>query len=292
MPEEIINYLQLGSNAFALVVAGWIYAAYIKNLNSSLQSKGEQVKAVEKNNAFLKEQISALEKKSPENIEKILNERIKIREEEITRLSEDKKSHVSELSTKSQEVKRLRSDLEKSKDIRRTVDLLELDFEEDDDDFRLFSADAEYEIEEMGMVAVDSGQLMITDPCYINSEWQDDKFEDIRLLKDTETGNIYQFRKDFSNYEEKIAGFDQTVNELTASGRLEVIEIDNSDKINFSYAGACYATMSEKGYGKMPFKLGHEGAGIAVTTVMGDGMYPVYAEKYDGKIVRVYFNLL
>ena len=292
MPEELISYLQLGSNAFALIVAGWIYAAYIKNLNSSLLSKDEQVKAVEKNNAFLKEQISALEKKSPENIEKILNERIKIREEEITRLSEDKKSHESELSTKSQEVKRLRSDLEKSKDIRRTMDLLELDLEEEDDEFRLFSADAEYEIEEMGMVAVDSGQLMITDPCYINSEWQDDEFEDIRLLKDTETGEIYQFRKDFSNYEEKISGFDQTVNELQASGRLEAIEIDNSEKINFSYAGACYATMSEKGYGEMPFKLGHMGAGIAVTTVMGDGMYPVYAEKYDGKIVRVYFNLL
>ncbi|MFQ2561178.1 hypothetical protein [Aeromonas caviae] len=292
MPEELINYFQLGSNAFALIVAGWIYAAYIKNLNSSLQSKDEQVRAVEKNNAFLKEQISALEKKSPENIEKILNERIKIREEEITRLSEDKKSHESELSTKSQEVKRLRSDLEKSKDIRRTMDLLELDLEEEDDDFRLFSADAEYEIEEMGMVAVDSGQLMITDPCYINSEWQDDEFEDVRLLKDTETGDIYQFRKDFSNYEEKIADFDQTVNELIASGRLEAIEIDNSGKVNFSYAGACYATMSEKGYGEMSFRLGHKGAGIAVTTVMGDGMYPVYAEKYDGKIVRVYFNLL
>jgi hypothetical protein len=240
----------------------------------------------------LKDQISVLEKKSPENIEKILNERIKIREEEITKLSEDKKSHESELSTKSQEVKRLRSDLEKSKDIRRTMDLLELDLEEEDDDFRLFSADAEYEIEEMGMVAVDSGQIMITDPCYISSEWQDDEFEHVRLLKDTETGDVYQFRKDFSSYEEKIAGFDQTVNELIASGRLETIEIDNSGKINFSYAGACYATISEKGYGEMSFKLGHKGAGIAVTTVMGDGMYPVYAEKYDGKIVRVYFNLL
>ncbi|WP_447749520.1 hypothetical protein [Aeromonas veronii] len=292
MPEELINYLQLGSNAFALIVAGWVYAAYIKNLNSSLQSKDEQIKAVEKNNSFLKDQVSALEKKSPENIEKILNERIKIREEEIIRLSEDKKSHESELSSKSEEVKRLRSDLEKSKDIRRTMDLLELALEDEDDDFRIFSSDAEYEIEEMGMVAVDSGQLMITDPCYINSEWQDDEFEDIRLLKDTETGDIYQFRKDFSNYEEKIAGFEQTVNELIALGRFETIEIDYSNKINFSYAGACYATMSEKGYGEMPFKLGHKGAGIAVTTVMGDGMYPVYAEKYDGKIVRVYFNLI
>jgi len=291
---ELISYLQIGSNAFALVIAGWIYAVYIKNLNSALTSKDEQIKAVDKNIRFLKDKISDLEKNSPENIEKILNDRIKIREDEIVRLGGDKKDHENELSTKSQEVKRLKSELEKTKDIRRTMDLLDLDFEEDeeDDDYRLFSADAEYEIEEMGMVAVDSGQLMIADPCFINTEWQDDEFEDIRLLKDTETGDIYQFRKDFSNYNEKIAGFDQTVNELTALGRLESIEIDNSDKINFSYAGACHSSMSEKGYGEMPFKLGHEGAGIVVRTVMGDGFYPVYAEKYDGKIVRVYFNLI
>ncbi|NAW35707.1 hypothetical protein [Halomonas alimentaria] len=291
--EEILNYLQLGANAFALLVAGWIYSAYIKNLNASLKSKDEQIRAVEKNISFLKDKNSDLEKKSPENIEKILNERIKIREEEILRLNDDKQEHTQELKAKTQEVHRLKSEVEKSKDIRRTMELLELDLEEDDDDeFRLFSSDAEYEIEEMGFVAVDSGQLMITDPCYIDSEWQDTEFEDIRLLKDKETGAIYQFRKDFSNYEAKIDGFDETVNELIASGRLEQIEIDYSSKVDFSYAGACYSTLSERGYGSLPFQLGHEGAGIAVRTILGDGMYPVYAEKYDGKIVRVYFNLI
>lgn len=291
--SEIINYLQIGTNAFALLVAGWIYAAYIKNLNSTLKSKDEQIKAVDKNISFLRDKITDLEKKSPENIEKILNERIKIREEEIVRLNDDKKDHVSEVSTKGEEVKRLKSELEKTKDIRRTMDLLELDLEEDEDDeYRLFSLDAEYEIEEMGEVAVDSGQLMITDPGYINSEWQDDEFEDIRLVKDIETGEIYQFRKDFINYGEKISGFDNTVNELVESGKFEHLEVDNSDKVNFSYAGVCHATLSEKGYGELPFKLGHVGAGIAVRTVLGDGMYPVYAEKYDGKIVRVYFNLI
>jgi hypothetical protein len=287
--NEIINYIQLTANAFALGVAGWIYYAYIQNLNSTVQLKDEQVKTVEKNMDFLKARIAEMERKSPENMEKILNERIKIREEEIVRLDGDKKGHQKELALKEEQLNRLKSELEKTKDIQRTMSLLKIEFDEDDD---FFSADAEYEIEEMGFVAVDSGQLMITDPCYINSEWQDTPFEDIRLLKDTKTEKVYQFRKDFHNYEEKISGFSKTVNELIKSGRLESIEVDHSKDINFSYAGACYATSSEKGYGVLPFKLGHEGAGIAVTTVMGDGMYPVYAEKYDGRIVRVYFNLI
>ena len=290
--EAILNYLQLGSNAFALLVAGWIYNAYVKKLNASLNSKDEQIKVLEKNISFLKDKNSELEKRSPENIEKILNERIKIREEEVLRLDEDRKEHTEELKSKTQELHRLKSEVKKSEDIRRTMQLLELDLEEEDSEFRLFSSDAEYEIEEMGFVAVDSGQLMITDPCYINSEWQNTQFEDIRLLKDKETSTIYQFKKDFFNYEEKIEGFNETVNELIASGKLEEIEVDYSDKIDFSYAGACYSTLSERGYGALPFKLGHEGAGIAVKTVLGDGMYPVYAEKYDGKIVRVYFNLV
>ena len=288
--NDIINYIQLTANAFALGVAGWIYLAYVKNLNAIVKLKDEQIKVVEKNMSCLKERLSELEKNSPENMEKILNERIKIREDEIARLGDDKKVHQQEIDIKEQHLTRLKSEMEKAKDIRRTMELLDLDFDDDEDSF--FSTDAEYEIEEMGFVAVDSGQLMITDPCYIDSQWKDEPYEDIRLLKDKDTGEIYQFGKDFNNYNEKINGYDETVNELTATGQLESIEIDNSDKVSFSFAGACHATMSENGYGSMPFELGHEGAGIAVTTVLGDGMYPVYAEKYDGKIVRVYFNLL
>lgn len=288
---EIINYIQLTANGFALAVAGWIYIAYIKNLKSVVKLKDEQMLTVEKHLTFLKEKLSELEKNSPENMERILNDRIKIREDEIARLDDDKKDHKQEIEQKNQQLVRLKSELEKTKDIRRTMELLDLDFESEIED-GFFSSDAKYEIEEMGFVAVDSGQLMITDPCYIDSEWQNIDYEDIRLLRDTETQKKYQFRKDFNNYEEKISGFEETVNELIASGRLISIDTDNSDKISFSYAGACHSSMSEKGYGAMPFKLGHEGAGIAVTTVMGDGMYPVYAEKYDGKIVRVYFNLM
>lgn len=288
--NEVINYLQLTANTFALGVAGWIYLSFIKNLKSSIQLKDEQIKTVEKNMVFLKDRISEMEKKTPENMEKILSERITIREEEIVRLKGDKQNHYAELVVKDEQLTRLKSELEKTKDIRRTMDLLELGFDDEEDGF--FSSDAEYEIEEMGFVAVDSGQLMITDPCYIDSEWQNHPYQDIRLLRDVQTDQVYQFRKDFENYESKILGFDETVNQLIKVGRLESIEVDHSKDVTYSYSGACYATSNDNGYGVLPFKLGHDGAGIAVRTVLGDGMYPVYAEKYDGKIVRVYFNLL
>jgi hypothetical protein len=282
---EVINYLQLSANAFALGVAGWIYAAYIKNLNAAFSAKDEQTKAVEKMSAFWKDKAQELEKKSPEHMEEILGKRIKIREEEIARLMEDKDAHKKELEHKTEELNRLKSELEKTIDVRKNIGLLAIELDDDE-----IIHDSDLEIEEIGFVAVDSGQLMITDPCYIDSEWKEDEFEDLRLYKDTETSNVYQFRKDFAHYDQKIDGFKQSVNELVAAGRL--VKLDVEGERSFSYAGACHATLSKAGFGQLKFQLGHDGAGIAIGTVNGDGEYPVYAEKYDGKIVRVYVNII
>ena len=38
-----------------------------------------------------------------------------------------------------------------------------------------------------------------------------------------------------------------------------------------------------------PFDLGHEGLGIAVSTGWGDGSYPVYVRKENGRIAEVRF---
>jgi hypothetical protein len=282
---EIISYIQLSANAFALGVAGWIYAAYVKNLNAALSAKDEQIKVVEKTFAFWKDKVQDLEKKTPEHMEEVLSKRIKTREDEIKRLLEDKEAHQKELQLKTQELNRLKSDLEKTIDVRRNIDLLTLDLDEDKP-----IRDSDLEIEEMGFVCVDSGQLMITDPCYIDSEWQEEKLEVLRLYKDIETSEVYQFGKDFSNFDEIINGYSESINELCASGRFEAIEIKRD--YTFSYAGACYATLSKLGFGQLKFRMGHNGAGIAVHTVAGDGIYPVYAEKYNGDIVRVYVNLI
>lgn len=282
---EIINITQLSANAFALGVAGWLYAAYLKNLNATLSAKDEQVKAVEKNIAFWKDKAQDLEMKTPEHMEDVLGKRIKTREEEIVRLMEDKEAHKKELQLKTEELNRLKSDLEKTIDVRKNINLLALDLDDG-----LTVHDSDLEIEEMGFVSVDSGQLMITDPCYIDSEWQEKEFEDLRLYKDVETSKVYQFGKDFSHYNEKPEGYSESVNELCASGRFEALEIESER--TFSYAGACYATLSKHGFGQMKFRMGHDGVGIAVRTVAGDGSYPVYAEKYNGEIVRMYVNLV
>ena len=52
----------------------------------------------------------------------------------------------------------------------------------------------------LGHVAVDSGQLMICDPCYIDSEWKNEDFEDIRVYKNKHTSKTLTYGKDFKNY--------------------------------------------------------------------------------------------
>lgn len=283
--DTYLKWIQLIVNAFALGAAGWIYKAYIQNLKSALLSKDEQIKIVERNMNFLKDKVADLGKKTPEFMEKILNERIKIREDEILRLSVDKDKNVNELKIKNQERVRLKSELEKAIDVKRQLSFVGEDF----DDY-FFSSQGNLEIEEMGMVAVDSGQLMITDPCYVDSHWVNEKFEDLRLIKDKETGNTYQFRRDFNSYEGKIEGFNKTVNQLMEEKRFE--KVKTVREMNYSYAGSSAASLSDQGYGELKFKTGSEGAGLAFRTAFGDGMYPVYGEKYDGKIIRVYVNVL
>ncbi len=284
-PDDYIKWIQLIVNAFALGAAGWIYKAYILNLKSSLSSKDDQIKTVEKNMNLWKDKAAELEKTSPAFMEEALNKRIKIREDEIARLSKDSESHVEEIKIQEQELARLKSELEKTKDYKMQLSFVGKDF----DDY-FFSRKGELEIEEMGTVAVDSGQLMITDPCYIDSEWEKEEFEDIRLYKDKNSSVVYQFRKDFTSYEDTIVGYEKNVNELIAEGRL--VKVETVSDLNYSYKGACAATLSKIGFGELKFKLGHEGAGVAFGTLAGDGMYPVYAEKYDGKIIRVYVNLV
>lgn len=63
------------------------------------------------------------------------------------------------------------------------------------DEYRTIN-DSDLEIEEIGFVSVDSGQLMITDPCYINNEWQEEQFEIIR----------HDIKRDF-NYSYAGAGY-------------------------------------------------------------------------------------
>ena len=84
----------------------------------------------------------------------------------------------------------------------------------------------------LGHVSVDSGQLILVDPCYLK-DWKDGPF------------NL-----DF--------------------------------KADNDYAKCCLASLSVKGGGPVFNELA-----VCFSTGWGDGTYPVYATKEDGRIVRI-----
>ncbi len=124
----------------------------------------------------------------------------------------------------------------------------------------------------IGSITVDSGQVMICDPCYIDDHWKKEEFQDIRQYKHND-GTLLQYRVDFENYEQVIPKYGKTMNQIIEDN--EVTEMPKPRSGNFSYAGACGETLSKKGYGEMLVHLG--GSAIASRTLTGDGTYPVFA---------------
>src|SRR5688572_23883700 len=110
--EDVLAYFQLGANAFALLVSGGIYAAYIRNLKSIAAVKMEQVALLERNVSFWKDRAAEFEKQTPAYVEEMLAARIKHREEEMARLAEDRDQNVRLLKARSSELERLQAALE------------------------------------------------------------------------------------------------------------------------------------------------------------------------------------
>lgn len=133
----------------------------------------------------------------------------------------------------------------------------------------------------IGEVAVDSGQLLLCDPCYIDSEWEKEDFEDIRVYENKFTKERLQYKIDFPKYDVVIPEYGKSMNELLETEDwVEVYDTKEAEN-PFSYNACAKATLSEHGHGELRFKLGHLGAGVAFSTAFGDGMYPVYAKYSD-----------
>jgi len=139
----------------------------------------------------------------------------------------------------------------------------------------------------IGHVGVDSGQLLLCDPCYIDSQWVKEDFEDFRSYQHKDTGKELTYRIDFRNYAEAIDTYDgKNMNELIATGEWEEVP-DIKGAVNpFSYNACAKATLSKDGHGELKFNLGHAGAGVAFSTAFGDGMYPVIANYMDDGTLR------
>lgn len=151
----------------------------------------------------------------------------------------------------------------------------------------------------IGVVGVDSGQLIVTDPCYIDSQWKnpdsgtyDDHAHDIYRHKDdkslwqftygkTPQGGVNPFP---STYDVVIPKYGKSPNDLINEKIFELTDIDPSPHIpngEFSYRGICKMTKGEEMAGQLNYEMGHEGVAVAFRTGLGDGTYNVYSHIAD-----------
>lgn len=283
--NELITYFQLGANAVAVSVAGWIYLAYVKNIRSMLSIKDEQLKVLERTLTFWKDKAADFEKKTPEFIEDVLTKRIRVREEEIQRLSADTESHTKTIAMRTREVERLRTQLEQAAYIGHA-----LTYYYTESQTELPIPDEEVTLEELGEFLVDSASVLIADPMHVQSEWdRDEPFVDDRCYVHGPSNRTYVHGEDFLKFDEPLPGLAATPNDLLKSGELRKAAVTR--KLNFSLPGAFAATTSRTGYGALTFANGRPGAGICLKTVYGDGTYTVYGERFRGNLVRVFIDL-
>lgn len=143
---------------------------------------------------------------------------------------------------------------------------------------------------QMGVVGVDSGQLMICDPCYLENEWehssQSSPHPGYRHTDGTRLACALHSRPSspddimFDHYEQVIQQYGKTANQMLRDN--DIMEIPRPAPSGwFSYTGCCEATLGEELGGQLNYRLGHPGAGVVAASGFGDGVYPVYVRYVD-----------
>lgn len=143
----------------------------------------------------------------------------------------------------------------------------------------------------LGEVGVDSGQLMVMDPCYIKDEWKDTEFKDIRAY---EHKTIYDLKGDkqmfiyttediikdkkverFENFD-SITSTGKSMNQMLQEKEVVEVEVPSKDELigTLSYGGICETTINDQH--QINYKLGHPGAAVVFNSGYGDGCYKVY----------------
>ena len=129
----------------------------------------------------------------------------------------------------------------------------------------------------LGHVGVDSGQLMVTDPCYLNRFENNDYKPTRKYVCVTDKKKIIEWPRDFYNYEDDIIdGYSKNMNTLIKD-KLFIQVKDEIIDSSYSFVGACHQSSKTENQGG---ELGN-GLGLSFATGFGDGSYPVYAYYED-----------
>ena len=128
----------------------------------------------------------------------------------------------------------------------------------------------------IGKVGVDSGGLMVTDPCYLK-QFKINEYDPKSKYYDKVKDKTVIHPDDFYDYEEDIIdGYNKNMNTLVKEKVFEEVKELMNDK-SYSYTGACCQTLENPNKGG---ELGN-GLGLSFATGFGDGSYPVYAYYED-----------
>ena len=133
----------------------------------------------------------------------------------------------------------------------------------------------------MGVVGVDSGQLLITDPCYIDSSWEEkdvnfkDRFIDTRTGEDVKSPRKIKGGSFEHEFEKGM-----TYNQALEKGILKGVEDKPTEE--FNYDGCC--KKGSKSFISLKYPLGHKGIGVCFNSGLGDGTYEVWGliKEYKG----------
>ena len=281
------------ANLSALTVIGFIYFAYVKNLRSINKLNDTQQKIAEQNIKLWKDKALELERRTPEFIEKQLSERIKIREDEITRLAKDTEEHAEKIELKNREIDVLKESLDKTYEYRKSTTI----WDSDEKDF----VDVPYsELEQkfIGTICVDTARLMICDPWYIKMNSELEKEAELTTIQNSmykvvETGELFCTSLDDDNYDLELLGIDEdlTPKDLLSMGRFENIEYNGDlPAIKSSYIKGDLMDADFKAIQHLSFINGRLGAGISIS-LGGDGNYPVSIEFYKGSMQRIIIDV-
>jgi hypothetical protein len=148
----------------------------------------------------------------------------------------------------------------------------------------------------LGEAGVDSGQLLITDPCYLGN-FKNDEAPNKNIIVDTVTGIRWQFayggkpdkgcRAMPGGYDSILPGTTMTFNDAVASGRCKELP-DPEPSNEYSYRGCCELTCSDAMGGGLRYAMGHMGQGVVFSSGYGDGCYEVWGRKNEeGRIMEV-----
>ena len=117
MTNEVIFYTQLASIISFIIALFTVYSVLVQAKEASIQVLKERL--INKD-----EQIAALKAQTPDTLVSILNDRIKVTQDEISRLEADRDVHRSEIEMKKEELQDIQDKLSALSELIRESDLV------------------------------------------------------------------------------------------------------------------------------------------------------------------------